>query len=63
MPTNLGRARAEELQVTGKAKASQVEGAHVLIGKERPLVSTLGDTSLGAVNGDVHVASVGVTRM
>ena len=49
MPTNLGRARAEELQVTGKAKASQVEGAHVLIGKESHLRNTVNLKSFGSL--------------
>ena len=49
MPTNLGRARAEELQVTGKAKASQMEAAHVLIGKESPLRNTVNLKSFGSL--------------
>ena len=49
MPTNLGRARAEELQVTGKAKASQMEAIHLLIGKESHLRNTVNLKSFGSL--------------
>ena len=49
MPTNLGRARAEELQVANKANASQMEAMHVLIGKESHLRNTVNLKSFGSL--------------
>ena len=49
MPTNLGNARAESLQVAGKAKASEIEGSHILIGKESFLRNTVNMKSFGSL--------------
>ena len=49
MPTNLGNARAESLQVANKAKASQMEAMHVLIGRESHLRNTVNLKSFGSL--------------